>query len=97
MQVRSPARNRRSTAVKKGPRRILGDDQSSLPRLMSSFCRTAPALTHTMQRAHSAHARQKEFLKLDQYFSVGTSGAQVTTQPSRIALAQTLDVIQNDP
>jgi hypothetical protein len=96
MHVRSPAKKCRSQALKKDLRRFLGDDESSLPRLMSSFCRTAPALPHTMQRAHSAHAWQKEFLKLDQYIPVGTSGAPVTTQPSRITLAQTLAVIKND-
>jgi hypothetical protein len=56
----------------------------------------ARALPHTMQRAHSAHAWQKEFLKLDQYFPVGTSGAPVAAQPLRITLAHTLVVRQNE-
>jgi len=95
MHVRSPAKKCRSTAVKKGPRRFLGDDESSLPRLMSSFCRTARALNHTTQRAHSTHAWLKEFLKLVQYFSVGTSGAPVATQPLRITLVQTSTIREN--
>jgi len=89
--------NEESSALKKDPRRFLGSDaESSLPRLMASFCRIALAPPHTAQHAHSAHALQKEFLKSDQYYPVGTSGAPVAAQPLRITLAHTLVVNKNE-